>query len=185
MVDGMICGYQAGGFRRQEDTVCAGAYKGKAEWWVTRGNTVLRVRAPSPQAAIKAALEHWGLEPALLQQWQADLLREVNPDRMYTAYDTKDDLEPLIEMGKKLRLAGFSMARQSMRCYVLCGYDGDTFEGAEKRMIQTMQAGFVPFAMLFRDESGKYELEWKRFQREWCKPIIVGKKFNDFWRDSE
>ena len=133
----------------------------------------------------RRALFTGGLEPALLQQWQADLLREVNPDRMYTAYDTKDDLEPLIEMGKNLRLAGFSMARHSMRCYVLCGYDGDTFEGAEKRMIQTMQAGFVPFAMLFRDESGKYELEWKRFQREWCKPIIVGKKFNDFWRDSE
>ena len=62
MVDGMICGYQAGGFRRQENTVCAGAYKGKAEWWVTRGSTVLRVRAQSPQAAIKAALEHWGLD---------------------------------------------------------------------------------------------------------------------------
>ena len=62
MVDGMICGYQAGGFRRQEDTVCAGEYKGKAEWWVTRGSTVLRVRAQSPQAAIKAALEHWGLD---------------------------------------------------------------------------------------------------------------------------
>ena len=62
MVDGMIAGYQAGGFRRQEDTVCAGEYKGKAEWWVTRGNTVLRVRAQSPQAAIKAALEHWGLD---------------------------------------------------------------------------------------------------------------------------
>lgn len=28
-----------------------------------------------------------GLEPALLQQWQADLLREVKPARIYTAYD--------------------------------------------------------------------------------------------------
>lgn len=54
----MIAGYQAGGFRRPDGTVCAGDYKGKAEWWVTRGSTVLRVRAPSPQAAVKAALEH-------------------------------------------------------------------------------------------------------------------------------
>ena len=41
-----------------------------------------------------------GLEPALLQQWQADLLHEVKPARLYTAYDTKDDLEPLMEMVK-------------------------------------------------------------------------------------
>ena len=34
-----------------------------------------------------------GLEPSLLQQWQADLLREVKPKRLYTAYDTKDDLQ--------------------------------------------------------------------------------------------
>lgn len=63
MVDGVIAGYQAGGFRRQEDTVCAGEYKGKAEWWVTRGSEVLRVRAQSPQAAIKAALEHICMNP--------------------------------------------------------------------------------------------------------------------------
>ena len=71
MVDGMICGYQAGGFRRQENTVCAGEYKGKTEWWVTRGSTVLRVRAQSPQAAIKAALEHWGLDWRRLENYGA------------------------------------------------------------------------------------------------------------------
>ena len=42
-----------------------------------------------------------GLEPALLQQCQAELLYDVRPDRLYTAYDTKDDLEPLIELGRK------------------------------------------------------------------------------------
>ena len=52
-----------------------------------------------------------GLEPALLQQWQAELLYDVRPDRLYTAYDTKDDLEPLIEMGRKLRAAGWSGMR--------------------------------------------------------------------------
>lgn len=72
--------------------------------------------------------------------------------RLYTAYDTKDDLEPLIEMGKKLREAGFRPASHTMRCYVLCGYDGDSFEDAEDRLNQTMQAGFVPYAMLFRGE---------------------------------
>lgn len=125
-----------------------------------------------------------GLEPALLQQWQADILHEVKPARLYTAYDTRDDLEPLVEMGKKLRSAGFRPASHTMCCYVLCGYDGDSFEDAEKRLAQTMRAGFVPYAMLFRDEDGKYDSEWRRFQREWCRPIITGKKFNEFWRDT-
>lgn len=125
-----------------------------------------------------------GLEPALLQQWQADILHEVKPARLYTAYDTRDDLEPLVEMGKKLRSAGFRPVSHTMCCYVLCGYDGDSFEDAEKRLAQTMRAGFVPYAMLFRGEDGKYDSEWRRFQREWCRPIITGKKFNEFWRDT-
>ena len=60
-----------------------------------------------------------GLEPALLQQWHADLLREVKPKRIYTAYDTKDDLEPLVEMGEKLRSAGSSPPEKSFHV-LLC-----------------------------------------------------------------
>lgn len=123
-----------------------------------------------------------GLEPSLLQQWQADLLQEVKPKRIYTAYDTKDDLEPLIEMGRKLHIAGFRPKSHAMCCYVLVGYAGDSFEDAELRLTQTMQAGFVPYAMLFRDEEGKTDAAWRRFQREWCRPIITGKKFNEFWQ---
>ena len=55
---------------------------------------------------------------------------------------------------------------------------------AEKRLAQTMRAGFVPYAMLFRGEDGKYCSEWRRFQREWCRPIITGKKFNEFWKET-
>lgn len=120
-----------------------------------------------------------GLEPGLLQQWQADLLREVRPARLYTAYDTKDDLEPLIEMGKKLFLAGFKPSSHTLRCYVLIGYDGDSFDAAESRLRQTMDAGFVPYAMLFRGDDGRTDQEWRKFQREWCRPIIVCSKFNE------
>ena len=42
----------------------------------------------------KRAVFSGGLEPALLQPWQAELLRSINPATMYTAYDTKDDYEP-------------------------------------------------------------------------------------------
>ena len=100
----------------------------------------------------------------------------MKPARTYTAYDTKDDLEPLIEMGRKFCAAGFRPSSHTMCCYVLCGYDGDSFEAAEL-------AGFVPYAMLFRGEDGKYDPDWRRFQREWCRPIITGKKFNEYWRE--
>ena len=110
-------------------------------------------------------------------------MQEVKPKRIYTAYDTKDDLEPLIEMGRKLRIAGFRPKSHAMCCYVLVGYAGDSFEDAELRLTQTMQAGFVPYAMLFRDEEGKTDAAWRRFQREWCRPIITGKKFNEFWQE--
>lgn len=40
----------------------------------------------------------------------------------------------------------------------------------------------VPYAMLFRGEDGQYAPEWRRFQREWCRPIITGQKFNEYWR---
>ena len=115
----------------------------------------------------------------MLQQWQADLLREVKPARIYTAYDTKDDLEPLIEMGRKLQRAGFNPSGHGLLCYVLVGYSGDSFDEAEKRLNQTIRAGFMPYAMLYRDEAGETAPDWRRFQREWCRPMIVGKKFDE------
>lgn len=41
--------------------------------------------------------------------------------------------------------------------------------------------GFLPFAMLYRDETGRRDPEWKKFQREWANAVIVGRKYADFW----
>lgn len=122
-----------------------------------------------------------GLEARELKEWHCDLLRKVNPASMYFAYDTPDDYEPLVEAGKKLRQVGFTPSSHSMRCYNLIGYKGDTFEKAERRLTDTIKAGFVPFAMLYRDETGTVSGEWKTFQREWANAFITGKKFNEIW----
>lgn len=114
-----------------------------------------------------------GLEAARLRYWHVDLLAQLHPKEMFFAYDTPDDLEPLIEAGKMLRAAGFTVASHSMRCYVLIGYPGDTFDQAEQRLQQTIQAGFLPMAMLYRDRAGKRDPQWARFQREWVRPAIV------------
>ena len=123
-----------------------------------------------------------GLEAKELKDWHCDLLREVKPKTMYFAYDTPDDYDPLVEAGKKLRRAGFNPSGHSMKCYNLVGYKGDTFEKAEKRLMDTCRAGFVPFAMLYRDEQGQVDDSWKRFQREWANAFIAGKHFDELWK---
>lgn len=123
-----------------------------------------------------------GIEANILKPWQAELMKAVGTKRLYCAYDTPDDLEPLVEAGKIFRSAGFTVASHSLCCYVLIGYRSDTFERAERRLMDTIKAGFVPYAMLYRDKDGKTDPEWRAFQREWCRPIIVCGKVSEYWR---
>jgi hypothetical protein len=120
-----------------------------------------------------------GLEAKILTQQTANQLYDIKPKSMYFAYDTPDDYEPLIQAGKFLQEAGFHRKSQIARCYILIGYQGDTFEKAEKRLLQAWEAGFMPFAMLFRYRRGNYDKEWRRFQREWANPTIVGYKLKN------
>jgi hypothetical protein len=117
-----------------------------------------------------------GLEARRLQDWHCAELRQINPAVMYFAYDTPDDYEPLIEAGKKLQAVGFSPSNHQMLCYVLMGYPKDTFEKAEKRCIETMRAGFVPFGMLWKNKDGEENKTWRRFQREWANIVITTSK---------
>lgn len=100
-------------------------------------------------------------------------IHELHPQSLFFAYDTPNDLDPLVEAGKMLIEAGFTKSSNSMRCYVLCGYKGDTFEKAQTRMGEAWRAGFMPMAMLFRDLEGKYSTDWRRFQRQWANPTIT------------
>ncbi|HIT08728.1 MAG TPA: hypothetical protein IAB55_06550 [Candidatus Merdivicinus faecavium] len=122
-----------------------------------------------------------GLEAKELKPWHCELLKESRPERMYFAYDTPDDYEPLVEAGRMLMEAGFTPQSHVMGCYNLIGYRGDTFDKAQKRLEQTIQAGFMPYAMLYRDEKGQVDREWAKFQREWLRPAIVSKKFGEVW----
>lgn len=120
-----------------------------------------------------------GIEAKILQPWQAELMREAGTRRIYCAYDTPDDLEPLIEAGKIFRNAGFTETSNVLMCYCLIGYKGDTFDAADQRLRQTVEAGFMPFAMLYRDNDGYVDEEWRRFQRTWAAPQIVGTKIRE------
>ena len=121
----------------------------------------------------KPAIFSGGIEAKLLKQWHVDLFKSIRLKSLFCAYDTPDDLEPLIEAGKMLNDANISFGNRKAVCYVLIGYPKDTFEKAEKRIEQAFHAGFFPFAMLWKNDKGDAEREWKQFQRQWANPIIT------------
>lgn len=123
-----------------------------------------------------------GIEAKILQPWHAELMKEAGSRRIYCAYDTPDDLEPLIEASKIFRAAGFTETSNTLMCYCLIGWKGDTFDAADLRLRQAVEAGFMPFAMLYRDEKGNTDEEWRRFQRTWAAPQIVGTKIREIRR---
>jgi len=116
-----------------------------------------------------------GLEAARLKAWHVEEFAKLKPKEMFFAYDEPKDKEPLFEAGKMLKQAGFKICHP-LRAYVLVGYKGDTFSAAEKRLIDCAKAGFLPMAMLYRDEKGERDPAWVRFTWSWVRPAIVRSK---------
>ena len=114
-----------------------------------------------------------GLEAKLFEPWHVDLLRESKTKRFYCAYDTLEDYEPLVVTGKLIQAGGITRQSHKACCYVLIGYHGDNFVAAEKRLLDTWAAGFVPYAMLYRNVDGQTDSEWRKFQRLWVRPQIL------------
>lgn len=114
-----------------------------------------------------------GLEAKLLTPWHIEQFARLNIKQMFFAYDTPDDYEPLVQAGKMLAEANITYANRKARAYVLCGYPNDTFDDADKRMRQTVSAGFMPMAMLYRGQDGSRDREWMKWQRQWARPAII------------
>jgi hypothetical protein len=110
-----------------------------------------------------------GLEAAVLKDWHIDLLEQLNLEKIFFAYDTPEDLEPLQIAGRKLLQT--NIKQYKLRAYCLIGYPNDTFEKAETRLWQCIDAGFKPMAMLYEKE--KKDNDWKTLQRKWARPAII------------
>jgi len=76
---------------------------------------------------------------------------------------------------------GIDITSRKLYAYVLIGFKNDTFEKAEKRLMDTLKAGFIPFAMLYKNEEGYENKGWKVFQRKWARAIIVISSFPEFF----
>lgn len=126
-----------------------------------------------------------GIEAARLKLWHCKEIRKLKPKSLYFAYDTPNDLDPLIEAGKLLRSVGFTFESHNLKCYVLAGYERDTFEKAEKRFRQTIDAGFMPYVMPYKNDQGIVPKEWRKFLRAWSRPEMVGCRIKEMRISSE
>lgn len=120
-----------------------------------------------------------GLEALSLQDYQVGLLASLTPrPNMFFAYDPQDEFETLAHAARRLLAAGFTRGSHRLRSYCMIGYPKDTFELAEKRLMQLVDVGFTPFAMLWRPDTPSQEKwtpgpEWRAFQRRWARPAII------------
>lgn len=119
-----------------------------------------------------------GFEAKRLKGWQAKALRRLKTKQIFFAYDEPGDILALRKAAKIMLDAGFTKASHALRCFVLCGYNGDTKYKAESRMREILEIGFTPMAMLWRDDNGKRKEDWigKGFQKYWARPAYIHHK---------
>jgi len=119
-----------------------------------------------------------GLEAQRLQRWHVEEFVALRVKQMFFAYDEPGDWEPLVEAAKLLREARILRPRNhTVRAFVFMGYEGDALEAADERCKQVAGLGIAPMAMLWRAEGAqRWNTAWRRLQREWSNPTILGHK---------
>ncbi len=115
-----------------------------------------------------------GIDAQLFNQWHVDLLKTIRLRFIFFASDNIG-AEKYLEKVSDL-MADFP--RQSRRCYVLIGFNGESITEAEKRLERIYGLNFDPFAMLYRDDNGsRWPKEWRLLQKKWCRPAAYRSAF--------
>ena len=87
-----------------------------------------------------------GLDAKLLTEWHINLLQQIRINQMWFSCDTIDAIPQLERIGPLLD--SFPLIKK--RCYVLVGFDGESMDEAEARLLRILEVGFLPFAMLYK-----------------------------------
>jgi hypothetical protein len=150
--------------------------------WCVQDDNLLACSRPHFEAVIemlrrqkRRAEFRGGLEALLLEDWHVDAFASLRPYPIcFFAYDPGDEYETLAIAAKKMLAAGFTTRSHRLRCYVLIGWQRDTFDAAAKRLADMQALGFTPFAMAFRHpDTGHISPDWRTFQRRWARPAII------------
>lgn len=127
------------------------------------------------RAQPRAAIFRGGLEAARLSDWHIEQLRGLRINELWFACDHPNALKPLQRAMARLPW----LRRGQKRCYVLIGYGDETMEQAEARLQDVWDAGCLPFAQLYQDDSGKathWESPWRDMARTWSRPAAMKAK---------
>jgi hypothetical protein len=125
-----------------------------------------------------------GLDSKFLRQDIAEQLYDIKTERLFLAYDDPGDWEPLVTAARILFRSGFTSKQHKVFAYVLIGYPGDSMNRAEKRLQATLDLGVIPFAMLYQAGQDRGDIEWRRFQKVWCRPRLIFKNLRETSRSS-
>ena len=110
-----------------------------------------------------------GLEAARINAKWIERLRSVRLGQLFLAYDKSSDDLDVSRAAALLENAG--IPRDKCRCYVLIGQPGDTQAAARRRCEQVWGWRLMPFAMLYRDETGlRPDNGWRQLQRTFSRP---------------
>lgn len=108
-----------------------------------------------------------GLDPRFFKRWHLDLFKTIKIDEMWFSSDYPKSYYHLEKVADLIS----DYPENKRRCYVLIGWNGDTYLDAEKRLEKVYKLGFLPFAQLFQGSwKENYPLIWTRLQRKWCRP---------------
>lgn len=114
-----------------------------------------------------------GLDTKLLRPWHAELLGTIRVREIWVSCDTRRHLAFLKRAGGLL--AGLPPKKR--RCYALIGYGSEEVGEAEARLRAIYEAGFLPFAQLYRNGQPKaWSAEWRALARKWSRPAAYRSK---------
>lgn len=148
--------------------------------WILQDDNILACSEPHIRSVFdmlkrnkkNGPVELRGIEPQFLKSWHVDLMVDLKPHQIWTAYDDPKEFDAVYNAAKMMTEAGFN--RGSLRCYCLIGYHGDSIDSALNRLMQIVKLGMFPFAMLYRDRRGSLpSRSWRIFQRTWARPASI------------
>jgi len=119
-----------------------------------------------------------GLDARLLRDHHIDDLRSLRVFELWTAADSIAVSAITRRAVEKLRKAGFS--KRKIRCYCMIGFDGESLEDAEARLLDLYNAGSVPFAQIY-DQKKDVSHEWRKLAKTWSRPAMIKMKYGGAW----
>lgn len=123
-----------------------------------------------------------GLDVRRLKDWHMAKFRTIAPSairELWFAADEEGRMPALRDARQKFRpmLENYSdNGRRKMRCYVLIGFGDEAISQAKRRLQNVWEAGFLPFAQIYRPPEGKdhrEDADWRALQREWSRPAAM------------